>query len=115
MTSKELNQRLILTFPELRDEFKQETEWQEGEDTGSHVVYGDVLVPAILFLLKGRRYDTVKKYFGFLEAFLAEGDEYATEVVVATVIESIAYDEVSTDDIAPLLGPLSRNEWDSYR
>ncbi len=42
MTSKCLNQKLLAAFPELERPYRDQTEWQEGDDTGSHVVYGDV-------------------------------------------------------------------------
>lgn len=45
MTNKELNLKLINDFPDLYEVYKSETEWQEGDNTGSHTVYGDVLAP----------------------------------------------------------------------
>ena len=39
MTNKELNQFLVKTFPELKQAYDEEVSWQEGDDTGSHVVF----------------------------------------------------------------------------
>ena len=45
MTSKELNLKLIESFPEIKDVYFEETSWQDGDETGSHVVYADIFVP----------------------------------------------------------------------
>lgn len=47
MTSKELNLKLIEALPEIKDVYNEEISWQEGDETGSHVVYADVFVPLI--------------------------------------------------------------------
>lgn len=45
MTSKELNLKLIEFFPEIKDVYFEETSWQDGDETGSHVVYAEIFVP----------------------------------------------------------------------
>ncbi len=45
MTSKEMNLKLLSAIPEVSNKYYEETSWQDGEDTGSHVIYADVLVP----------------------------------------------------------------------
>ena len=47
MTSSELNLKLTTSFPEIQDLYREETSWQDGDETGSHVVYADVFVPFI--------------------------------------------------------------------
>ena len=42
MTSKELNLKLIESFPEIKDVYCEETSWQDGDETGSHIVYADI-------------------------------------------------------------------------
>ncbi len=102
MTSKCLNQKLLAAFPELERPYRDQTEWQEGDDTGSHVVYGDVLVPVILALLKAG------------DRLLATGDDYAIDVVATTVIESIVLDRVEAEEVKPLLGEASLKIWEGY-
>ena len=114
VTSKFLNQKLIAAFPELERPYRDQTEWQEGDDTGSHVVYGDVLVPVILALLKAGDRRLVKKYFDFLESLLATGDDYAIDVVATTVIESIVLDRGEAEEVKPLLGEASLKIWEGY-
>jgi hypothetical protein len=43
MTSKELNLFLLRLLPEIKDSYIEEVSWQDGHDTGSHVVFEDVL------------------------------------------------------------------------
>ena len=47
MTSKELNLKLIESFPEIKEVYYEETSWQDADDTGSHIVYADIFVPFI--------------------------------------------------------------------
>lgn len=47
MDAKQLNRRLVNRFPELEEKYHDEVDWQEGDGTGSHVVYGDVFAPYI--------------------------------------------------------------------
>ncbi len=93
MISKELNFKLISSFPELKNEYKDEVSWQEGDDTGSHTIYGDVLVPYIRKAIQEKNSLILVKVFDFLESLLLCKDEYAMEVVYFSVIESLIYDE----------------------
>ena len=47
LIQKILNLKLIERFPELRNKYKEEVSWQEMDETGSHIVYGDVFTPFI--------------------------------------------------------------------
>ena len=89
MKSKELNQLLIKKFPNLMDDYQREVQWQEGDETGSHVVYGDVFSPYIIKCLDGRKNIELEVVFEFLESMLLQKDEYVTEVIALSVIESI--------------------------
>ena len=91
MTSKELNYMLIQWVPEIAMSYEKEVEWQEGDETGSHIIFGDVLVPHIIKLVEGEEKEQLKKIFEFIEHLLSIDDEYAEEVVVLSVIESLYY------------------------
>ena len=52
MTNKKLNQFLIVSFPELKHAYNKEVIWQEGDDTGTHVVFGDVFTPYLEKLIE---------------------------------------------------------------
>lgn len=48
MNEKKFNSKLITTFPNLKEKFDKCTNWQEGINTGSIVVYEDVFLPYII-------------------------------------------------------------------
>ena len=39
MTAEKLNKTLLSLLPEIKNSYIQETEWQEGDYTGSHIVF----------------------------------------------------------------------------
>ncbi len=47
MTSKELNENLLLNLSQLKKRFDDETSWQVGIDKGSIVVFEDILMPYV--------------------------------------------------------------------
>jgi hypothetical protein len=114
MTPKELNSRLITAFPELEKEYKEIVDYWEDEEPGSHVIYGDVLVPRLEFLIQGGQFVKVKNFFGFLESLLIEGDEDAVDVVWVTVVEDLFFSEVDRNHVEPLLPPEMHKIWKSY-
>lgn len=89
MTSRELNCMLIQWVPEIATIYEKEVEWQDGDETGSHIIFGDVLVPHIIKLVEDQENESLKKIFDFIEHLLSMDDEYAEEVVVLSVIESL--------------------------
>ena len=91
MNSAELNRMFIEKFPNLQGKYIAEVSWQEGDDTGSHTVYGDVLVPYLIdCILKDNEHD-FQNIFNFLEQLLSLEDNYVDEVVYFSVLESITY------------------------
>ena len=93
MESREVNIKLLKAFPEIALEYKEEIAWQDGDDTGSHIVYGDVFVPFIKKQFKEERDNILERIFDYLEMLLAENDEYINEVVAFSVIESLMFDD----------------------
>ena len=91
MTSRELNSMLIQWVPEVAATYEKEVEWQEGDATGAHIIFGDVLVPHIIELVEEQESESLKKIFEFIEHLLSLNDEYAEEVVMLSVIESLYY------------------------
>lgn len=84
-----LNLLLIETFPNLNLKYTEEIEWQEGNKTGSHTVYGDVFTPYVEECIKGGNKEEIKKIFDYIEFLLLKEDPYINEVVSFSVIESI--------------------------
>ena len=93
MTSRELNLKLTEALPEIKNVYYDETSWQEGDETGSHVVYADVLVPYIKEQIATKNSLLLIKIFDFIELLITTNDEYANEVVELSVLESLLFDE----------------------
>ena len=114
MDKKELNRMLIRKFPELEKSYYDEVSWQEGDETGSHVVYGDVLNPYIRECISKGNISKLKEIFEFIEDLIVTGDNYADNVVSVSVLESVLdlifYDE----DIFSLLGNESKKIVESF-
>ena len=91
MLSSELNKMLVSKFPNLQEKYLEEVSWQEGDDTGSHVVYGDVLTPYLKECITNENRQEFQAIFDFLEHLLRLDDEYADNIVFCSVLESIAY------------------------
>jgi hypothetical protein len=93
MTSKELNLKLIEFFPEIKDIYFAETSWQDGDETGSHVVYADIFVPFIKTQIFNDKEQAVASVFHYIEKLLELNDEYTNEVISLSVLESLLFDE----------------------
>ncbi len=108
MTSRECNLKLINTFPELTDAYKAEISWQEGDDTGSHVIYGDVFLPFVRKAIKEQNEPILKRVFAFIEMLLSCGEPYAEEVMYFSVIESLMVDdEIQPDTFIQFAGTIT--------
>ena len=92
MTSKQLNQKLIELLPDIKDLYNEEVCWQEGDDTGSHVVFGDVLTK---FILESEDADIIQKCFDVIENILDLNDTYADEVITLSVLERLLYEDTN--------------------
>ena len=97
MTSKELNLKLIQNISEVKDKYIEETSWQDGDDTGSHVVFADVLVPYTKEQMLKNHKEAVERVFTFIEDMLDLDDEYVNEVIALSVIESLIFESEVKD------------------
>ena len=93
MNSKELNLKLVEVFPEIKDSFVRETSWQDGNETGSHIVYADVFVPFIKKQISNKDQQLLVRIFTYVEELLLSNDEYTSEVIALSVLESLFFDE----------------------
>lgn len=91
LKSSEMNKLLINVFLNLIDFYQKEIEQQEGNETGSHTVYGDVFSPYIRDCIETNNVDEIIKIFDFIEFVLSKNDEYANEVISFSVLESIDF------------------------
>ena len=93
MTSKEPNLKLIESFPEIKDVYYEKTSWQDGDETGSHVVYADVFVPFFKAQISDKKEHAVANSLNYIEDLLSLNDEYTNEVIAFSVLESLLFDE----------------------
>ena len=108
MKSKELNLLLVENFPSLYEKYIEEVSWQEGNDTGSHIVYGDVFTPYLIQCIEDNKQDDIISMFNYIEMLLELGDSYTDEVVAFSIIESIEYLVKEKVQLIKLLGEKSK-------
>lgn len=92
MDKKKLNMMLIEIFPDLIEKYKEEVEWQEGDNTGSHIVYGDVLAPYLIDCIEQKKETEVIKILEFIERILKSNIKYSDEVIAFSILERIEYE-----------------------
>ena len=86
MTAKQLNLLLIEKFPELKLKYQDEVDWQDGDETGSHIVYGDVFAPYVEECIDKKMDNKLKRIFTFIEEIdtvldeIMKSDYYSEEL-----------------------------------
>jgi len=90
MTSKELNEILLLKFPELKDKFDEETSWQDGIDTGCFITFEDVFMPYVKEVVRQSDINKINKVFEFIEYLSLIKDDYVENIVCVAILENIA-------------------------
>lgn len=105
MTAKELNLVLIEKFPHLEAMYLEEIEWQDGHETGSHIVYGDIFTPYLLTCVLSNALTDFTAAFRFLEELLELDIPYVTDVIYYSVVEGIAHTITTKHpELIPTLG-----------
>jgi hypothetical protein len=115
LDSKKLNLLLIENFPNLFDEYNKEVEWQEGDETGSHTVYGDVLTPYLIECIKKNNEVEVVNILHFIEQILEINCKYSNEVIAFSILERIEYEYRDSILLNNNYGKLSRQVIDELR
>ena len=87
--SKKYNSLLLNKFPELKEKFDDYTNWQDGIETGSLLVYEDVFVPYILECLINDNNDKMIEIANFIEELISSEDEYAFNIAYIAILESL--------------------------
>lgn len=103
MTSKDLNITLTELLPEIKASYDEEVSWQEGDETGSHVVFGDVLLPYTLKNTESGNTQRLIRCFNVIEKILSLNDEYADEVITLSVLESLSYETDLKIDLSEIM------------
>ena len=114
MTERELNELLLTKFPEIKKDFDEYTEWQDGMDTGSFLVVEDVLMEYVKKVLTKKDYKKIVYFCETIEEIYAKNDEYATNVIVVGVLENLKCSEFANLIVDYLL-PATRKEFDEIK
>lgn len=112
MTSKELNLQLIKYIPEIKELYDDEVVWQEQDDTGSHTVFGDVLVPYTLEKIAENDIKSLNTIFDGIERLLNLKDDYADEVITLSVLERISEEKALSDKIYKYMGEYTKKTFE---
>jgi hypothetical protein len=115
MDSKKLNIMLIESFPNLIQKYKEEVEWQEGDNTGSHTVYGDVLAPYMVECIESKNESEVIKILEFIERILKFNNKYSDEVIAFSILERIEYEYRDSALLNNNYGELTKKVIDEIR
>ena len=70
MTSREFNTLLLKRFPEIKGDFENYVNWQDGIDTGSFLVVEDVFNKLLWRSVENGDTELTKRVFSFAEAIL---------------------------------------------
>lgn len=89
MDSKKFNELLLQRFPEIREDFEKYVSSQDGIETGSFLIMEDIFVGFLAKAISEKKEDTILRVFSFAEAMLNQGDEYACNLIVVGLLESI--------------------------
>lgn len=90
---KEMNLELINKFPELKGAYMEEVNWQEGDETGSHTVYGDVFMPYIEYNIEKKNDKKLIRICDFIEYILEKEQKYMENVISLSILERIIDNE----------------------
>lgn len=115
MMSIELNQLFIKSYPELKSKYEEEVSWQEGDETGSHVVFGDVFTPYLENILNDKDNEQVRKAFEFIEQVLGLNDKYCDEVIAFSVLEKLFDDLANIEFAMPYMGKRTKKFCEELR
>ena len=105
MDSKELNTLLLHTFPELKEEFEEETSWQDGIETGSFIVFENVFMPFLELNVELNNTEMIERIYSFIEDLSNIDDKYVENVLYVAILENI----LSYVNPDPFIKPLKNN------
>ena len=108
------NSLLLKRFPEIKYDFDAYASWQDGLETGSFLIVEDVLTKHIWKSAEKGDFAFIKRVFEFAEDVLNQGDEYACNVIVIGLLETIKSDKRASTITAYLL-PRARQEYESIK
>ena len=110
---EEMNRILLDRFPELKNRFIEETSWQDGINTGSYVVYQDVLMPYIVECFSKNDTDAINRIIAFVEDLASSDDYEVRNLIGVTIIDNVRMYDIE-DRFVSLMGPHSKILYDEW-
>lgn len=89
MNSRDLNEKLLESFPELSEELNNFMSEEDGLDTGAFLTYEDVFRKHIEVAIRVKDNAFLQRAGKFTEALMETDDEYACSVVTVGVLEGL--------------------------
>jgi len=111
MNERQMNERLLASFPELRPELDEYVSWQDGMDTGAFLTYEDVFRPHVEKAVESGDAGFLERAGAFIESLYLSGDEYAMSVAYVGVLEGLKAN-CDNQAVRAFLRPVTRKEFD---
>lgn len=113
ITYDNLSPLLIELVPSLRPAYEAELAQWGGDTPGQHIVYGLVLDPYLISLLKrdnrgASEEETLQRIFTFLEELATHQDPRVQEVIASTVCEDLGGDPTALHAARSYMGTVTR-------
>ena len=101
--------RMLQAIPEVHPFYEKEIEWSGEEEPGPHIVFGDVLNPYLIDLLKqDNQEEELERIFSFFEEMAVSSDIKVQEVLAVTVMERLGDDPTVLKKAEKYMGPKTR-------
>lgn len=114
MNERQMNERLLKAFPELKGELEDYISWQDGLDTGAFLTFEDVLRPYIEDALKNDDAALLQRMSNFIEEIYLTKDEYAVNVICVGILEGLKAN-CDNEAVRKFLKPATLKEFDDIR
>ena len=114
MNEQQMNELLLATFPEFKDEFEKYVSWQDGMDTGAFLTYEDIFRPHLERAIEDGDTLFLERASTYIENLYRTGDEYAQNVICVGVLEGLKAN-CDNDAVSAFLKPITRNEFNNLK
>ena len=89
---RDYNTMLLNLFPNLKEKFDEYTNWQEGIDTGSTLVYEDVFIPYAIEQIANNNQEEISKIIHLIDEMVNSNNRYCQNLVEVAVLEALRAD-----------------------
>lgn len=98
-----LNFQLISKIPELKEAYKEEVNWWDGQKPTPHNFFGDRVVPFLIEVLNGEKDEIITKLFAFFDEMASAQDTKIQEVLAFSVLEKLGDDRKLLEKAYPFM------------